>query len=54
MGRGESEGKKTGTKQKQTKKNSLTMSKALFGNFKTNALLLLKALIFFPLLKRSP
>lgn len=39
---------------KESKKNNLTRSKAPFGNFKTYALLLLKALIFFLLLKRSP
>lgn len=55
-GGGERGGEKDWNKTKANKerKTILLMSKALFGNFKTNALLLLKALIFFPLLKRSP
>lgn len=41
-------------KSKERKKNNLTRSKAPFGNFKTNALLLLKALIFFSSFKKEP
>lgn len=41
-------------KSKERKKNDLTRSKAPFGNFKTNTLLLLKALIFSCSFKKEP